>query len=528
VGDEGRRSERNGRRWRLAFAGIVAVAAAIAIGELAAGLIAGIPSPVISIGRGVIALQPPGAKDFVTSIFGTNDKLALEILIVLVALVIGAGVGILAATRRGLAAAVIAAFAAIGFVASIGDPDAEGGLAAIAAGVEAIAGIWVLNRLVPLAAGTARLTGGGRSRATAAAKAALMPDWSRRALLLQGGAIAIGSFVATAAGQLLLEGQRKPVPVGGLPEPQSVATLPTGADLGIAGETPIVMPNDQFYRIDTALISPNVDVSTWTVKVKGMVDHEVTLTYDQLIQLPIIEQYVTIACVSNYVGGNLVGNAAWRGVELRRVLAMAGVQSGATQLVGRSVDGFTVGMPVEWVMDESRTPMIAIGMNGQPLPRVHGYPARLIVPGLYGYVSATKWLAELELTTFEAFSAYWVPLGWAQKAPILTQSRIDLPKNGASLRAGQVPVAGVAWAPDRGIVKVEVSIDGGDWQAARLSTPISKATWVQWLYDWNASAGSHTIEVRATDGNQIVQTADRSEPAPDGARGHHRIGVSVG
>jgi DMSO/TMAO reductase YedYZ molybdopterin-dependent catalytic subunit len=354
-----------------------------------------------------------------------------------------------------------------------------------------------------------------------------MPDWSRRALLLQGGAVAVGSVVGSVVGRLLLEGQRKPVAVGGLPQPAQIASLPTGADLGIAGETPIVMPNDQFYRIDTALITPNVDVATWSMKVTGMVDHPVTLTYDQLVQLPIIEQYVTIACVSNTVGGDLVGNALWRGVPLRTVLDMAGVQNGATQLVGVSVDGFTVGMPTEWVMDESRVPMIAIAMNGVPLPRAHGYPARLIVPGLYGYVSATKWLAELQLTTLEAFDAYWVPLGWAKEAPILTQSRIDLPQNGASLDPGAVTIAGVAWAPDRGVSKVEVAING-EWHDARLSTPISKATWVQWLYDWNAAPGSHTVEVRAIDGTGEVQTESRSAPAPDGARGHHRIQVTAG
>ncbi len=512
-----------GSRPRLAFAGIVAVASAIGVGELAAGLIAGIPSPILSIGRGVIALQPPGAKDVVTSLFGTNDKLALEIVIVVVALAIGAGLGVAAEKRPDVAAIVIAGFALLGFVAAIGDPDATLLLAAAAAGVEAIAGIWILNHLVSLATGSVAPRG-----RTGAARAALMPDWTRRALLIQGGALAVGSAFATVGGQLLLAGQRRPPPVGGLPEPRSPAQLPSGADLGIQGETPIVVPNDQFYRIDTALLLPNVDIATWTLTVKGMVDHAVTLTYNDLIQLPIIEQYVTIACVSNQVGGNLVGNAAWRGVELRRVLAMAGVQSQATQLVGRSVDGFTVGMPVEWVMDESRVPMIALGMNGAPLPRVHGYPARLIVPGLYGYVSATKWLAELELTTFERFSAYWVPLGWAQKAPILTQSRIDVPRSGARLAAGRVPIAGVAWAPDRGISKVEVSIDGGDWLPARLSAAISKATWVQWVVDWDAVAGGHSIEVRATDGNGEVQTPDQSPPAPDGARGHHAIQVSVG
>jgi DMSO/TMAO reductase YedYZ molybdopterin-dependent catalytic subunit len=240
-----------------------------------------------------------------------------------------------------------------------------------------------------------------------------------------------------------------------------------------------------------------------------------------------VEQYVTIACVSNEVGGDLVGNAKWTGVPLRTVLDLAGVQPAADQLVGRSVDGFTAGMPVEWVMDQSREPMIAVAMNGEPLPRVHGYPARLIVPGLYGYVSATKWLTELELTTFDAFQAFWIPRGWAATAPILTQSRIDVPRHGAGAQAGRVPVAGVAWAPDRGISAVEVRVDDGPWQTATLSAAISKATWVQWLYSWDATPGSHLLEVRATDGTGEVQTDKKSNPAPDGARGHHTVLVNV-
>jgi DMSO/TMAO reductase YedYZ molybdopterin-dependent catalytic subunit len=503
-------------RRRLAFVGLVAVAAAIATGELAAGLIAGIPSPVLSIGRLVIQLQPPGAKDFVADLFGTADKLALQVVIVVVALAIGAGLGLLAARRLELARWLIAGFAGLGFVASLGDPDAVTVLAAGAAAVEAIVGMTVLSRLVPLA------LGGGTERSGMAA----MPDWSRRTLLQRGGAIALGSIAAGAVGRILLEGQRAPTTSGSLPEPQKAVSLPTGADLGVAGLTPIVVPTDTFYRIDTALIPPDVDAATWHLKVTGMVDREVDLTYDQLLQLPIVEQYTTIACVSNRVGGDLVGNASWRGVPLRTVLEMAGVHANATQLVGRSVDGFTVGMPTAWVMDESRVPLIAVGMNGKPLPRAHGYPARLIVPGLYGYVSATKWLTELQLTTLEAFDAYWVPLGWAKEAPILTQSRIDVPSGGSSVAAGPVTIAGVAWAPDRGITRVEVAIDGA-WRDARLSTPISSATWVQWLADWNATPGQHSIEVRATDGAGVVQTADRSEPAPDGARGHHAISVRV-
>jgi hypothetical protein len=243
----------------------------------------------------------------------------------------------------------------------------------------------------------------------------------------------------------------------------------------------------------------------------------------------LIEQYVTIACVSNEVGGSLVGNAKWTGVRLRDVLAMAGVQASGEQLVGRSVDGWTAGMPTAWVMDPAREPMIAVKMNDELLPRLHGFPARLIVPGLYGYVSATKWLSELELTTWDGFDGYWVPLGWSKTGPILTQARIDTPTNGRSVPAGPVTIAGVAWAPDRGVSKVEVAIDG-EWQDCRLSQPISKATWVQWAYSWDASAapGEHTIEVRATDGTGEVQTPLVSRPDPDGARGHHTIQVRVG
>jgi len=286
------------------------------------------------------------------------------------------------------------------------------------------------------------------------------------------------------------------------------------------------MPNERFYRIDTALLVPSVQLSSWSLRIHGLVERETTLTWDELIALPMFEQYVTIACVSNEVGGNLVGNAKWTGVRLREVLDIAGVHPSATQLVGRSVDGFTAGMPTAWIMDPSREPMIAVKMNDEPLPRSHGFPARLIIPGLYGYVSATKWLSELQLTTLEDFDGYWIPLGWAKEAPILTQSRIDTP-TGFGLGAGRVPIAGIAWAPDRGVSRVEVAVDGV-WREARLSTPISDSTWVQWVLDWDATSGDHTIMVRATDGNGVLQTEQRSRPAPDGARGWHTRQVSVG
>ncbi|HEX2754392.1 MAG TPA: molybdopterin-dependent oxidoreductase, partial [Candidatus Limnocylindrales bacterium] len=486
----------------------------------------GAPSLLAAIGGFVIDHQPPGAKDLVVGLFGTNDKLALEGVIVIVAAVIGAGLGVVAVRRSyAIAAAGFAAFALAGFLATLPMPSATPTTAMIVALVAGIAGVQVMSFLL-------RTAGAGRT-ATGAPVAAVMPDWSRRGFLVQAGAVAVASTAAGWFGRRLLEGGVTTVggtPATTLPGPVSVVTIPAGAELQQDGLTPLVMPNESFYRIDTALITPSVDVASWKLRVHGLVDHEISLSYADLAELPLFEQYVTISCVSNEVGGKLVGNAKWTGVKLRDVLAMAGVQAGATQLVGRSVDGWTAGMPTAWVMDPAREPMIALKMNDVPLPRNHGFPARLIVPGLYGYVSATKWLSDLELTTLEAFNGYWVPLGWAKEAPILTQSRIDTPSSGQGVAATRVPIAGIAWAPDRGISKVEVAIDGV-WQDARLSTPISNATWVQWLVAWDAAAsgpGSHTIEVRATDGSGIVQTTDVTPPAPDGARGHHTIQVTVG
>jgi DMSO/TMAO reductase YedYZ molybdopterin-dependent catalytic subunit len=516
---------------RTAFAGAVAIGAALAIGELLAGLLPGVPSPLLAVARFIVDVQPPGAKQLVVDLFGTADKLVFQAFIVLVGLGIGAALGRLTSRRPDAAATVLAAFTGAGFAASLREPGVSVALSAGAAGVEAIIGIWLLRRLVAVAEGTSTATAGTVTNPARGAGRS-MPDWSRRSLLQTGGAIAIGSIVAGTVGRLLLERQRAPVTTGDNPVAPIPAILPPGADLATtdlttAGLTPIVVPNPDFYRIDTAFIPPTVDRESWSLRVHGFVDREVTLSYAELVALPIIEQYVTIACVSNYVGGDLVGNAKWTGVKLRDVLAMAGVQGTADQLVGRSVDDFTAGMPIEWVMDQSRVPMIAVAMNDAPLPREHGYPARLIVPGLFGYVSATKWLTDLELTRFDQFEAFWVPRGWAAKAPILTQSRIDVPRNGASLATGHIAVAGVAWAPDRGVNGVELKVDDGDWAPARISAPISKATWVQWLFDWNATAGVHDLEVRAIDGTGKIQTDQHSDPPPDGARGHHTIRVNV-
>ena len=310
----------------------------------------------------------------------------------------------------------------------------------------------------------------------------------------------------------------------------SAAATPAES-LAIDGLTPIITPNDAFYRIDTALIVPQVDVTDWALQIQGDDVQPYSLTFDELLALPMIEAPVTIACVSNEVGGDLVGTAVWQGVPLTTILERAGLRAGAVpegaaQLVGRSVDGFTVGFPTEVALD-GRNAMVAVGMNGEPLPVRHGFPARLIVPGLYGYVSATKWLRSIEFRGWDDFDAYWIPRGWAKEAPVKTQSRIDVPRSGASISPGPVAVAGVAWATTRGIRKVEVQVDDGPWVEARLGPGEDDDVWRQWAHDWSATAGSHTIRVRATDGTGQTQTGERSRVDPDGATGWHTRTVNV-
>ena len=505
--------------WMAALAGVAAGAAGLGAGELLAGLLPGAASPVVAVGDLVIALQPPGAKQFVVDLFGEADKLLLNLVILAVALGAAGLGGMLARTRPGSATIGIAAFGLLALGAGLRDPLSEVLTTLVVALVAALTAWLMLRWLLALA--TERVN----------SPVAEMPAWGRRRFL--GTSIAV---IGVAAGgallgrTLLARGRLDAVPqVGSIRAPESTAApLPEGATLGVEGVSQLVTPNERFYRIDTALIVPRPRLETWRLGVTGMVREPFELTYDELLEMPLHEQYVTIACVSNEVGGDLVGNALWRGVRLKELLDRAGIDPSATQIVGRAVDGFTVGFPTAHALADDREPLVAVAMNGEPLPADHGFPARLIVPGLFGYVSATKWLTEIELTTWDAFDAYWVPLGWSKEGPILTQSRIDVPRDGASVSPGAVSIAGVAWAPDRGIERVEVQVDDTDWVAAELGAAISNATWLQFVHRWEATAGEHVIRVRATDGTGEVQTDRRTEPAPDGARGHHAIRVKVG
>jgi DMSO/TMAO reductase YedYZ molybdopterin-dependent catalytic subunit len=350
-----------------------------------------------------------------------------------------------------------------------------------------------------------------------------------------GGAAAGAALVGATARQVnavRLDDALQAVPVA-LPTPTG-STVPSdgvGVPVDPAGATsspvtPYFTPNAGFYRIDTAISIPRIDVADWRLEIRGRVDRPLTLTYDDLLAREQVERIVTLACVSNEVGGDLIGNAVWQGVLLAPLLEEAGVQPESEQVFSTSVDGWNCGFPVELAFD-GRDAMIAVGMNGEPLPRRHGFPARLVVPGLYGYVSATKWLERIELTTWDEAVGYWIPRGWAREAPIKTQSRIDVPRRGDRPAAGSVVIAGIAWAQHRGITAVEVRIDDGPWQQAELATDVTIDSWRQWRLVWQASPGEHRIQVRATDATGETQTQETSRVDPDGATGWHTRRITV-
>jgi DMSO/TMAO reductase YedYZ molybdopterin-dependent catalytic subunit len=348
----------------------------------------------------------------------------------------------------------------------------------------------------------------------------------RRRFLTAGGSIAAVAAAAGFGGQYLQD-KRFSVNTAsvklGAPAVKA-PKLAKNTTLDIPGLSPFYTPNSQFYRVDTALVVPQVSPQTWQLRIHGMVDKPMTLTFDDLMKRPMIDHDVTLTCVSEGVGGSYVGNARWQGALLADLLKEAGIQPGATQIVMRDVNGMNLGVATDPVMD-GRTSLLAVGMNGQPLPQEHGFPVRVVVPGLYGYVSACKWVVDMQLTTFGAFNAYWVQKGWSREAPIKTESRIDTPKAG-SVAAGRVMIAGVAWAQRRGIEAVEVGVDGTFHQAT-LAAQDTIDTWRQWYYPWEATPGTHTLQVRATDKTGYTQTPVKHIVQPNGATGWHTIQVTV-
>jgi DMSO/TMAO reductase YedYZ molybdopterin-dependent catalytic subunit len=499
------------------IAGAVAAGLALGVSEFVAGLVASLPSLIESLGNWVIDIVPLPVKDFAIETFGTNDKLALLIGITVVTLLLGIVVGIVSRKHFWIAMGVFGAFAVLASLAGARNPAVSIGVAIIPAGLAALTGLGALQWLYTLGE-----TGDVSEEDSS----------SRRAFIIATGAVVGAAALSAGFGRMLLERGR--IIAAGraevvLPTPVEAAPpVPSGAEFGIDGLAPAIVPNEDFYRIDTAFDVPRVNLPEWRLKLTGRVERPYEITYADLLDMPMVERTITLSCVSNEVGGNLVGNAKWLGVPLVDILTRARPAADAEQLVGRDVDGFTVGFPLEAAFD-GRDALVAVGMNDEPLPFEHGFPARLVVAGLYGYVSATKWLSEIELTGWDEFDAYWVPRGWAKEAPIKTQSRIDTPMNRSTIEAQPRTVAGVAWAPTRGISKVEVQLgEDADWVEAELSIPLSDDAWVQWKAEWaDPAPGRHRLRVRATDGEGNTQTEEIRPPAPDGATGYHSVLITV-
>jgi DMSO/TMAO reductase YedYZ molybdopterin-dependent catalytic subunit len=485
----------------------------------------------------VINRAPTAFVRFGIERLGRNDKPTLVTGTIVLTLLIGVIAGLLAARRRLLGDAFFVAFAVLGVLAALNITGSSAGAVVFGAVFAAGAGIVSLRVMLQwaaqpdVAARSKPATRAPQTRRAAPAPRAksTAPTHSRRRFLALTGGLAAVAVIGGDLGRALLDrvsvaaARAKVI----LPKPfRKAPPLPSGSSFPVEGLSPLVTPNADFYRIDTALSVPQVDPDHWTLKILGRVDHPYELTFAEVLKMPMVEEYVTLSCVSNEVGGPLISNAKWLGVPLPTLLNRAGIQKGADQIVGRSVDDFTAGIPTAALLD-GRVALLAVGMNGEPLPTKHGFPARLVVAGLYGYVSATKWVTQLEATTFADYDAYWVPRGWSQQAPIKTESRIDVPRGNGPLAAGPIAVAGVAWAPHRGINAVEVQVDNDPWQPAQLAAAINNNTWRQWRYQWQATEGTHQLRVRATDGTGAVQTAVEEPPPPNGASGYHTIVVTV-
>jgi DMSO/TMAO reductase YedYZ molybdopterin-dependent catalytic subunit len=571
--------------WRGVVVGLLMAWVALGVGQLVAGIGRPQGSPVAAVGSAAIDHTPPAIKNFAISAFGSHDKTVLVIGILVVLAVFSAVIGIAAMRNLRYGYIGLAIFALIGIAAALTRPNATL-WDVLPTLIGALVGAYALRLLVRAAGGRARHAAAPPAAAQAATprpsppkgatpppgftvpadpalagppdtgaahgEPALEPGpdqprpvsrarsgppsgepplapWQpgRRSFLTAGVVAAAAGGVGLLGGRTLSERSSVSSALADLRFPkaaQPVPPLPDGVNLGIKGLSPFVTPNSSFYRVDTALILPQVAPQTWQLRIHGMVQREITISFHELLKRPLIEDYITLCCVSNPVAGPYIGNAKWLGASLASLLREARPRAGADQLMCTSVDGFTSGTPLATVLD-GRDALLAVGMNGTPLPVAHGFPARMVVPGLYGYVSATKWVTDIKVTTFRGNFAYWAQRGWSQQAPIKTESRIDVPLN--SVSAGRTQVAGVAWAQHKGIDAVHVRVDRGPWQQARLAAVPGLDTWRQWVWDWDATHGTHLIESRATDATGYTQTARQEPPEPNGASGYPSVSVSV-
>ncbi|WP_336646353.1 molybdopterin-dependent oxidoreductase [Microbacterium sp. USHLN186] len=519
-----------------ALAGLISGAVFLAAAELVALLTAPEASPILAVGSFVIDVVPQPVKEFAIATFGAYDKIVLLAGLAVAVVIASAVAGVLQRIRPPLGVVVLVIAGVLSAAATLTRADA-GALAVAPPAAGTLAGSVVLVVLCrrlraaeqPVAAAeTAPVAGAGGADAASAPAATSGID-RRRFFLVAGvaaasavvvGVTARALSVATSSVDAIRRGLR-------LPAPRSKVVVPPDADLDIPGLSPLYTPNEDFYRVDTALSVPTIDPADWRLVIDGMVDERIELSFDDLVAMGLDEYSVTLTCVSNVVGGGLVGTAKWLGVPLREVLALARPTGEADMVLSRSIDGYTASTPLSALTDPQRDAILAVAMNGEPLPLEHGFPVRMVVPGLYGYVSATKWVTDLKVTTFAQDEAYWTPRGYSAQAPIKFSSRIDTPRSGKPVQAGGVVIAGVAWAQTVGIERVEVRIDEGEWMPATLSTPVNTDTWVQWFLEWEATAGTHYVAVRAVDRNGEMQIQEAAPIAPNGSTGWHRILITV-
>lgn len=496
-------------------AGVAAATVALGVTQLISAFLSPASDARTAVGTAVVNLTPGPAKEWAIQTFGTNDKAFLTVMVLVVVALLAAIAAVWERARIPLGSLALLAAGAAGCAAVLAQPGA-GPADLIPTVLGTGAGIAVLRVL------TAQRGGGAEDDSP-------QPDPRRRRSLMTLGFLGAGAL--SGVGGLLLNrrlqsvsGDRDAFALPQVPQPEP--PIPPDVQPKAAGLPSFITSNADFYRIDTALRAPQLSREDWKLRIHGMVDREITYTFADLQRFTAVQKTVTLMCVSNPVGGDLISNAVWTGYRMRELLREAGIHRDADMVLSTSVDGFTIGTPVEALTDD-RDSLLAVGMNGVPLPVEHGYPARMVVPGLYGFVSATKWVVDLEVTRFDKAEAYWTRLGWSAQAPIKTGSRIDVPRPGQRLGAGPVTLGGVAWAQHRGVKAVEVRIDDGDWKPAQLGSAYSNDTWRLWTFDWQAAPGPHTITVRATDNTGAVQTSDVSSPAPDGATGWPSISVDV-
>ncbi|PTR25648.1 sulfite oxidase [Rhodococcus sp. OK519] len=501
-----------------ALSGVLAAAVVLGVGELVSVAIAPASSPFFAVGSTTVDRSPAWAREFAITTFGTNDKPALFLGMTVLIVLLAAVAGIVEQPRRPYGSAILAVLGAVGVYAATHRPGAT--LLYAAPTVVGVAAGIVTLRL---------LTARARVPAESGPDASGMP---RRQFLVLAATAAAVAAAAGAAGRYLADTiagavrNRNGLALPQVPVAGRAPGIGAGTDVAVPGATPFVTRNGDFYRIDTALQVPMLTTDEWSLRIHGMVDREITLSWSDLIARTPIERTITLTCVSNEVGGNLAGNATWIGYRIKDLLDEVGVSPDADMLLSTSSDGFTVGTPVE-ILRDGRDAILAVAMNGEPLPFEHGYPVRQVVPGLYGFVSATKWVVDWELTRFDRAEAYWTRRGWSEKAPIKTASRIDVPAAFGKIPAGPTIVAGTAWAQRRGIAKVEVRVDNGEWRTATLAPEYSIDTWRQWTWQWDAPTGVHSLQVRATDLGGNTQTEERAAPIPNGADGWHSRSFTV-